>query len=262
MKELSARSYYVGNELKIAEIDKKTELQPIIRKRDLLIYELSKDVYALAYSFGVWVFVGYDPKMEKAYIKKFLRYVVDPQEKHLTEEYGIVVDETLEKDSAEFNRVLFRVLDVGRVTLLAEVLAQSVAMDHFENLVEEMSVRLEKMNINLSSRGKLPNNTKAIVKLHGTDNLILQFVLSRLSILDSPDLVWENEEYEKIYGSLRNLFDLRDRFETLQAKLNFTQNNSQFFLELLQDRRSGRMELAILFVIIIETLLVVWELFG
>lgn len=261
MKELQARAYYVGNELKLDEIDKKTDLHPIVRKRDFLLYELAPDTFVVAYSFGVWVFIGYDQKLEKAYIKKYLRFVSDPQEKYLSEEYAVVIDENTEKELAEFNRAVFRKIDPGRLMLLSEVLAQSVAMDYFDGLVEIMAGRLEKMNTDLSSRGSLPSNTKAIIKLLGTDNLILQRILARLSILDAPDLVWENEEYEKPYASLRTIFDLDDRFKAIESKLGFIQSNSQFFIDLIQSRRSDRLEITILLVIIFETFLVLLELF-
>lgn len=261
MKELGARAYYVGNELKIAEIDKKNELQPVVRKRDFLLYELASETYVFAYTFGVWVFIGYDPKLEKAYIKKYARFIADPQEKQLVEEYGITVDDSLEKDSVDYDRVRLRSLDLEKVMLLSEVLAQSVAMDHFDTLVDEMSRRLEKVNSSLSTRGLLLARTKGIAQIIATNNLILQLILSRLSILDAPDVVWEKEEYDRLYGSMRTMFDLDDRFKTIEAKLRFVQSNSEFFLDFLQARRSERLELAILAVIIFETFLVLLELF-
>lgn len=261
MRELQVRAYYAGNELKLAEIDKKTELQPIVRKRDFLLYELSSETYVFVYSFGVWVFIGYDPKLEKAYIKKYARFISEPQEKLLVEEYAIGIEETLEKESVEFDRVKFRSLELDKIILLAEVLAQTVAMDHFDALSNEMSGRLEKVNIGLSTRGKLLAKAGSIARLIATNNLILQLIISRLSILDAPEVAWEKEEYDHLYKSLRSQFDLDDRFKTIEAKLNFIQNNSVFFLDLLEGRRSERLEVAILIVIVFETLLVFLELF-
>lgn len=261
MKELSARAYFVGNGLKIAEIDKKTDLQPLLRKRDLLVYELAPETYVFAYAFGVWVFIGYDAKLEKTYIKKYARFIDEPQEKQLIEEYLIVVDDTLEKESVEFDRVRLRSLELEKVMLLSEVLAQSAAMDHFDNLSQEMSNRLEKINTNLSTRGLILASTKGVAQLIATNNLILQLIISRLSILDAPEVVWEKEEYDRLYTSLRSQFDLDDRFKTIEAKLNFIQTNSQFLLDLLQSRRTERLELAILAVIVFETFLVLLELF-
>ncbi len=261
MKELSIRAYYVGNELKIAEIDKKTELQPLVRKRDFLVYELAPEIYAFAYTFGVWVFVGYDAKLEKAYIKKYARFIGESQERQLVEEYVIILDETIEKESVEFNSVKFKSLELEKVMLLAEVLAQSVAMDHFDALSDEMGSRLEKVNLGLASRGRLLAKSKGIAQLIASNNAILQLIISRLSILDAPEMVWEKEEYDRLYSSLRSQFDLDDRFKTIEAKLGFIQNNSEFFLNLLQGRRSERLEIAILIVIVFETLLVLLELF-
>lgn len=261
MKELSARAYYVGNELKIAEIDKKTELQPIVRKRDFLVYELAPETYAFAYTFGVWVFIGYDPKLEKAYIKKYARFVEGPQEKHLIEEYTVALDDALEKESVEFDKIKLKYLDMEKVTLLSEVLAQSVSMDHFDALAAEMGGRLEKVNIGLASRGRLLARSKGVTQLIATNNLIMQLIISRLGVLDAPEVVWEKEEYDRLYTSLRSQFDLDDRFKTIEAKLGFIQNNSEFFLNLLQGRRSARLELAILVVIIFETFLVALEVF-
>lgn len=261
MKELSARAYYVGNELKIAEIDKRTELQPIVRKRDFLVYELAGETYAFAYSFGVWVFIGYDPKLEKSYIKKYARFVDGPQEKHLIEEYTVALDDTLEKESVEFDKIKLKSLDMEKVMLLSEVLAQSVAMDHFDALSGEMGGRLEKVNIGLASRGRLLARPKGVTQLIATNNLIMQLIISRLSILDAPEVVWEKEEYDRLYTSLRSQFDLDDRFKTIEAKLSFIQNNSQFFLDLLQGRTAERLELAILVVIVFETFLVLLQIF-
>ncbi len=261
MKELSVRAYYVGNELKIAEIDKKTETQPLIRKRDFLVYELAPETYVFAYTFGVWVFIGYDSKLEKAYIKKYNRFIGEPQEKQLIEEYLVALDETIEKESVEFDKIKLRTLEMEKILLLAEVLAQSVAMDYFDSLSDEMGSRLEKVNVGLAGKGRLLAKPKEIARLIASNNRILQLIISRLSILDAPEVVWEKEEYDRLYTSLRSQFDLDDRFKTIEAKLGFIQNNSEFFLGLLQGRRSERLEITILIVIIFETLLVLLEVF-
>lgn len=261
MRELSARAYYVGNELKIAEIDKKTELQPLVRKRDFLVYELASETYAFAYDFGVWAFIGYDPKLEKAYIKKYARFIGEPQEKHIVEEYAVVLDETLEKETVEFDKIKLKSLDLEKVMLLSEVLAQSIAMDHFDSLADEMGSRLEKVNAGLASRGRLLARPKGIARLIATNNFIMQLIISRLGVLDAPEVVWEKEEYDRLYTSLRSQFDLDDRFKIIESKLSFIQNNSEFFLNLLQGRRSERLEIAILIVIVFETLLVLLEVF-
>ena len=91
--------------------------------------------------------------------------------------------------------------------------------------------------------------------------MILQQILSRLSLLDKPDITWDSPELETLFGHMRKMYELDDRFRAVEFKLDSIQDNSKALLSILQTRRSERLEIVIVALILIEVVLFVYELF-
>jgi uncharacterized Rmd1/YagE family protein len=88
----------------------------------------------------------------------------------------------------------------------------------------------------------------------------LQSIITRLSLLDQPDVVWDKQELEALYKSLRSFYALDDRFRNIEFKIDYIGNNSETILTLLQHRRDVALELVVIVLIVIEVVLFVGEM--
>ena len=67
-------------------------------------------------------------------------------------------------------------------------------------------------------------------------------------------------EYEPLWSGLRREFDLSDRFDILQTKLDLLRDSHPFFLQVVHQLQSHRMEIIIIWLIAVEVVLGLLEL--
>jgi len=252
-------SIYVAHKIRLDEAEKLAEEYILVaKKRNLLQYEIATNQHLFIYSFGVFVFVGIDARFYKKIIKKFSRSFVEPTIREITEDYAI--EDGAEKDSVEATSVKLKTFSAERISLIAEVLAQSAAIEYFDFKTDEIVGSFEKVNSELERRGQLRIKTKEIVKLIGAAHSILQSLITRLSLLDQPDIVWDNAELEGLYKNLRSFYELDARFKNIGFKINYIKDTSETIAELLQHRRSVGLEWIVIILILIEVILFVGEM--
>ena len=127
-----------------------------------------------------------------------------------------------------------------------------MALEYIEDLTEEILLNTEAMNIGLEKDGKFTKDTKSILKIFGLNNNIIQFVISKLALLDQPDITWGNQRLETFFSQLSDIFDLRQRFRNVEYKIRFVRDNSEFALTALQANRANFLELIIVLLFIFD----------
>ena len=220
------RAYYVSRGLDLAKIEKKilkeNVWKPLRKTRLYSIYEIEENRFLHLYFFGVLVFINFEDRIEKKIIKSLAKFFIKTlkEEEIEIEEYSILEDETIEKDLVEFEQVKVKKLDLDRQEIIASILAQSIAIDYFEKLTNGIALRFDEINVNLEKNGSLRIGSRQVLKLIGSNNAILNFILSKLSLLDKPDILWEKGELESLFQNLRLMFELDNRFRNLEIKTN------------------------------------------
>lgn len=247
----------IGREFDLARILKKPPYPIAEKERNLVVLQPAGEAYLFVYSFGVLVF--FNVEGEKAMAKSFRKFVSSPIAKWPREDYTVVVGS--ETDAVAYDEVTIREFSLDKLIIIATVLAQSVALEHSEGAVDTVLHRFERINLDLERESKLRVRGKDLIKTLATTNLILQQILSRLSLLDKPDITWDVQELGVLFGHLRKMYELDDRFKAVEFKLDSIQDNSKALLSILEARRSERLEITIVILIVIEVLLFIYELF-
>ncbi len=80
-------------------------------------------------------------------------------------------------------------------------------------------------------------------------------VLTSLKVLDYNEIVWGQGKYETLWRGLRHEFDVTERFEILSTKLDVLKESHPFFLQVIHQGQSHRMEVIIIALIAIEVLI-------
>lgn len=260
MTSYAIEASYLAKRIPLAEAERKLGLTPTVKKRNSVVYQLGPKQYFIIYVFGVAVSLGLEKKERQALHRKLVRTAPEPIAPSVTEEYEIREDAE-QPEVIEFDFVRIRELTIERLLIIGEILAQSVAMDDVESQVDEVLNRFGRIHTELERQGRLRIKTREVMKIIGTNSHILQFVIARMTLLDKPDIVWEEKELEGLFIGLRKMFELEDRFQNLQFKLNYIQNSSELVLDALRNRRADSLEVTIVILIAFEILFGLYQFF-
>ncbi len=77
---------------------------------------------------------------------------------------------------------------------------------------------------------------------------------------EKPDPVWDDPALDRLYLRLENEYELRERLVILEQKLGLISRTVETSLNLLQRNSSHRVEWYITILIVIEIVLVIYEL--
>ena len=143
-------------------------------------------------------------------------------------------------------------LSFERASIVAMSVGQSVAMEYYERIVDQMFVNTDKIVDRLEKTGTMPLNTRRLHRFIGAAIGTRSEVLSVLHLLDKPDAAWDDPGAEKIYQELRTEFDLEDRYQSLELKLRSVQEALELVLDVSRDRRLVLLEATIVVLIVLE----------
>ncbi|MBU2638865.1 MAG: RMD1 family protein [Nanoarchaeota archaeon] len=257
MAEHLFKAVFLAKELPIVKIKDVLKYKLVSEKRDRAVFEIAPKKYVFVYSFGALVFYDVEDLMVSATIKNLRGLKVEILKEKIWDEYK-VIDHV--KNSIEFNLIRMKSSDIEHISLVALVLAQSVALEFYENQVDSMVTQFSPLNRQLSEKGKLSARDKQILKVVGSNNAIIEVIVSKLSLLEEPASAWESEEMEWLFNRLHYMFEIEERFKHVQYKLGFVQNNSELMLEVLRGRRDAMLEWIIIILIAVEIAMFVYEL--
>lgn len=87
-------------------------------------------------------------------------------------------------------------------------------------------------------------------------------MVNDLFLLDKPNILWDNEEAEKLYNMLSSTLELKDRFEIVEHKLTHLKENITLALDLFNHKHSEVLEWIIILLIAFEIVMGLIEFFG
>ena len=152
-------------------------------------------------------------------------------------------------------------LSVGRLQAVAEIMAKSVVLAHYEQELAAVFEVIEPLASEMGRAGKLSTRSAGLIKHIGKTLTIQHSMVGRVEVPEKPDFLWENPELDRLYLRLEDEFELRERHLALERKLSLIANTAETLLELLQARRTLRVEWYIVGLIGVEIAFYLWELF-
>jgi uncharacterized Rmd1/YagE family protein len=152
-------------------------------------------------------------------------------------------------------------LTVERVQLVASVLAKSVVLAEYESRVAENFDRIEPFAAELHEHGRGGRKMKDLLRQIGNVLLTEHKMVGRVEVREKPEFLWEHPELESLYLRLEDEFEIAERYAALERKLALTSRTVGTVLELLQNRRTLRVEWYIVILIVSEIMLMAYEMF-
>jgi uncharacterized Rmd1/YagE family protein len=186
-----------------------------------------------------------------------------PQAERETESLEIRIDRT-GRETMEGTTLVLADASLEKLQLVADVMAKSVSLAHHERAIERQFERIEPFATSVDHRGRGGRAARELLQHLGGAVMAEHRVVGGTRIDDSPDLLWDHPELERLWARVRDEFEIRERFAALHGKLGLISRTAATALELLQNRRALRVEWAIVGLIVFEIVLtlVQWALSG
>jgi uncharacterized Rmd1/YagE family protein len=226
----------------------------IAARRPFFAYEIKKnETIAFVFSFGIIVFVNFTDEEEKSLRSALTGYLVEPTSRHVSDTYRL---EEGEKEDLGLEGATMKNVNYSDIEITARILAQSVELDYFEGLLRDTVRRLTVAQRELRKKAKLLiGSNKEFIQIVALSNTIIGAVINELSLLDRPDVAWESQHHHQFYLKMANIFDTEDRFHSLEYKITHTRESAQFIIDLMQARRSDRLEIIIIALFVLDIVL-------
>jgi len=186
--------------------------------------------------------------------------VAEPLAQPETEALDIVVDPT-RPEGLDQTGLAVPEADLARLQVVADILAKSVLLAGQEARVASAFDRIEPLAEQLQRQGRGTRSNQELTRYIGEMLLIQHRTVGRAEVGDKPDILWERTDLERLFQRLDAEYELGERRQALQLKLELIGDTAQTLLDLLQNRRSLRVEWYIVILIVVEIALTLYELF-
>jgi len=221
---------------------------------DPLVIKLGSDHRAMITGFGAVVFWPYDEQIARQVGSKISTILTDPRVLEEVED-RLVVETDQKEDKILYDGVwLSGEASPTHMRIIAMLLAQSVALDYLERQAENALQAFAPYLEDLQTKGRIRISGTTILKRIGFAMQTRFTVLTNLALFDKPSETWESEGIMKLYRGLYDLFDIPERQEVMNAKLDFISENTRMLFEVLSSRKSHYLEWIVIILIASEIL--------
>jgi len=249
-KKVKLAALLVANQLDLKGIKTFLELKPLADTSSELFYNFGPDKYQYFFNYGVVVFSNHTDEEIKLAIKTILAYLKNPSASWLRDDHEIEVKEG--EMVFEFNQVVVDHLDLKVFRIAMFNIAQSVALDHYHAVTENLLTEIRGFTNDLESTGKLSINRRNMLKFIGKALNTKNDIADNIYIFDAPELVWDDEYLDRLHKGLMKHFDLRVRFSEIEYTLRIIEDNLSVFREISNQRESSILEWIIILLILVE----------
>jgi required for meiotic nuclear division protein 1 len=164
-----------------------------------------------------------------------------------------LVDDSVKKYTVKNHNVTLT-SDYTTDTILIVMLnvGQSVVLEYYENLTDDMLTSTKKHINELEKNGKFSISKKNLLRFIGKVLNVKNSIADNLYILDDPASAWDDDGLAYLNNKLKTNFDTHSRFKDLNYRLEIVEDNLKLFTEILQHRESQYLEWVVIILILIE----------
>ncbi len=217
-----------------------------------LTYRVGAEGLVTLFRYGVAVVMCTSPQEEAEILRSLQPRLVRP--------LPVVEDETLlievapdkEDQILPGGPMILKNATPDRLIIIADALSKSVVLARDEREVTSVFELVEPLARELAERGRVTATRRAILQHIGNALLVRQRVSGRVAVAEKPDVVWDRQDLERLYARLQDEYELKERAEMLSRKLAVIAETAQVLTDIIDTRRSLRLEIAIVILIAIE----------
>jgi uncharacterized Rmd1/YagE family protein len=209
------------------------------------------DTWVALFRSGVICFFGAGPALQAriiASVQAEFTAISHPKVEELHIKTG-------EKDGVARDGVTLKNIDDERILLVALRLAQSLALELHEEAVETLLETTLNLLSEVTRTGRLPGRRGGHLRFLASTSATRTEILSRLAVLDNPDIVWETPGLEILSRELSADLELTSRFRALDEKLDAIHEGLEIMIVASRHHRETILEWIIIILITAEALI-------
>lgn len=248
---IRARALYVGQRIELRALESLESLA-----MGPLVVRAGSAGVAVLFRHGTVVVFNLTASESLAFLREIESLITDRFSEPEQEENEIFLDAN-EPEGIAQGRIRLHAWSTGRLQIIADALAKSVVLAHYEEQLGRHLERIEPLAAALQ-RGKRLRSTAKELLQHVGDTLVTEArMIGRVEVGEKPELAWEHPEHERLYLRLEDEYELRERHQALDRKLALISRTAETLLGLLHNSRSLRVEWYIVFLILVEIVITI-----
>jgi uncharacterized Rmd1/YagE family protein len=247
---LSVRTLLLGERLDTRGLERKDSLAVMP-----LTLRLSDGGIAVLFRYGVIVLFDVEPAVENAFLEPLSPLITDPLANREIDEARVQIAPGAEEPIDLSGTIFLREASTIRLQLVADILAKSLVLSHYEARIAGIFDLIEPLATGLRVKGRPAAYSRDLLHQIGNVLTMQHKMVGRVETGEKPELLWEHPELERLYLRLAEEYELRERDRALNRKLEVIARTVETVLSLLQSRSSLRVEWYIVALIVAELIL-------
>jgi uncharacterized Rmd1/YagE family protein len=266
------QSIVVGNEINLSAIASHFGVNKKFKWEDPLVLSGSdlnsllkntENKYVYLYNFGSLVFINmaFNEIQDMAkYLKTIDRTMKIDDIQKFSDDYRLEVSPDYEYSLGN-EMMTTSLFEKYYVDIISMILAKSISLEMVEYETDKLLDNIEDV-IGFLEQGKLNMSDKQLAK---TTAKVIRFkynTISNLMLFEKPSAAWNNEDIEKFFMEMMNLFDIEDRYSKITRKTEILRNITEVFGSLSHEKRATKLEVIVVVLILFEVILALFEFFS
>lgn len=214
---------------------------------------------AVLFRYGVAVVCGLNALEEVTFANDIKRFIIDPLDRIENDELTIFLAAPGNGEQVVPGGIRLFDFSLQRIQLVADALAKSVVLAYYESNVAESFDRIEPLAADLQRFGRGGRKAQELLRHIGHTLSIQSRMVGRVEVEEKPELLWEHPDLERLFMRLQDEYELRERHLALERKLELISRTAETLLSLLQNKRTLHVEWYIVFLILFEIILSLWD---
>jgi required for meiotic nuclear division protein 1 len=151
--------------------------------------------------------------------------------------------------------IILKTVTPDQLIIIADALSKSVVLARDEREVAAVFELVEPFARQLAEHGRTFAGRKTILKHVGNALLVQHRVSGRVAVTEKPDVVWDRPDLDRLYARLEDEYELKERAESLARKLSVIAETAEVLTDIIDTRRSLRLEIIIVVLIAVELII-------
>jgi uncharacterized Rmd1/YagE family protein len=244
---VTARALLLGDRIDIAGLERSDAISAAP-----LAFHVGQGGRVALYRYGVAVLVGLSPLEEEDILGKLKDRIVGARLRKEDEIAILTIGGEGEDRITPGGPIALKDLSDHRFLVFSDALAKSVALGRDEREVNSVFDKVEPLAATLARAGRPMRDRREMLRLIGQALGVQHRVSGRVAVEDKPDVLWDRPDLERLYARLEDEYELKERAQTLQRKIDVIVETVRALTDIIDADRSSRMEFAIVLLILAE----------
>ena len=219
-----------------------------------LTYKFGAEGFVTLFRYGVAVVMGLTAAEEDEVLRGLQRRLIRPVKP--AEEETVLIEIAPDKDDQipPGGPITLKTMTPDHLIVIADALSKSVVLARDEREVAAVFELVEPFARQLAEHGRVVAGRRTILKHVGNALLVQHRVSGRVAVAEKPDVVWDRPDLDRLYARLEDEYELKERAEALARKLAVIAETAEVLTDIIDTKRSMRLEIIIVVLIAVELL--------